>query len=172
MDESIAIVRTALDAHITDPDLIDGINEMAECINTSRKRQFDGSKLMVWLTIIFAGIMWYAVGFQGSIFFLLSLGIYYLASLKPNFMIDRRALKGKTGRGALNWLLGGVFGMIAGAQTVRTVTKWSDGSTTTDDDHTQHFVAWIIGLFVILLLIFCLLAWALVNWLRNYVFYR
>ncbi len=172
MDESRAAIREALDAHVTDPDVVARINELVDCVESSSKRLFDGSKVMVWITIIFAGIMWYASGFQSSLFFFLSLGLYYMASLKPVFMIDHRTFKGSSGRGALNWLLGGVFGMILGAQTVRTVTKWSDGTTTTDDDHTQHLVAWVIAIIVMVILVIFLFVWSLVNWLRNYVIYK
>ena len=172
MDESRAAIREALDAHVTDPDVVARINELVDCVESSSKRLFDGSKVMVWITIIFAGIMWYASGFQSSLFFFLSLGLYYMASLKPVFMIDHRTFKGSSGRGALNWLLGGVFGMILGAQTVRTVTKWSDGTTTTDDDHTQHLVAWAIAIIVMVILVIFLFVWSLVNWLRNYVIYK
>ena len=172
LDDTTVALRAALDAHVTKPDIVNRMNEIQWCIESASKRQFDGSKLLIVLTLILCGILWYSVGFSAMTFFLFSLVLYYLACLKPGFMFNKRTLKGDSGRGALNWLLGGVFGMIAGAQTVRTVTHWSDGSKTVDDDNTQHLVAWAIGLIVIVLLIVFLFAWALVNWLRNYVLYR
>ena len=42
--------------------------------------------------------------------------------------------------------------MVGAAQTVTTVTKWSDGSTTRDDDHSQHLFAIILAVIVIAIL--------------------
>ena len=116
--------------------------------------------------------MFYLVGWQALPFFVFSGVLYYLASLTPNFMLYNRELKGKSGSGALGWVLGLLSSMIIGAQTVRTTTYWNDGTKTVEDDHTQHQVAWFISLFVTLLLVVFLFVWAAVNYLRNYVFYK
>ena len=156
----------------TDTELVDAINANIDMLKDCEKRQFTGSKTILVLLVIFTCFMVYMAGWRALPFFLLSGVVYFMASLTPNFMIYNKELKGKSGTGALGWVLGLLSSMILGAQTVRTTTYWSDGSKTVDDDHTQHQVAWFISLFVTILLIFFLLVWAAVNYLRNYVLYK
>ena len=59
--------------------------------------------------------------------------------------------------------------MIAGAKTYKTVTKWSDGTTTTDTDNSETGIALIIALVVFVFLTFFLWVIAIWNYLRNYV---
>lgn len=156
----------------TDPELVDALNANIDVIQESSKRQFTGSKVMLVLLALFLCFMFYAVGWKALPFFIFSGVLYYLASLTPNFMLYNRELKGKSGSGALGWVLGLLSGMILGAKTIRTTTYWSDGTKTTEDDNSQHQMAWFISLFVTLLLVVFLFVWAAVNYLRNYVFYR
>ena len=67
--------------------------------------------------------------------------------------------------------LAAVFGFIASAQTVRTVTKWSDGTKTVEDDHSQHWIFLIIGLAILAMIAFFLALWGFFNYIRNYVLY-
>lgn len=172
IDSSAATIEKIKEIAPTDQETIDVVNSFIDIMKTSRKREFDGSKLLVTLLVIFCILMVWGMGWKSIPFFVFGGVAYILSCMKPTFMLYDRDIKGKTGRGALNWLLGGVFGMIAGAQTIRTTTHWSDGSTTTDDDHTQHFIAWAIGIIVIVIMLSLMLVWAAVNYLRNYVFYR
>jgi len=156
----------------TETETIGAVNSFIDIMHDSYKREFTGSKLLVGILVVFLAIMIYNFGWGSAPFFILSGVTYIMSAMTPNFMSYRRELKGKNGPGALNWLLGGVFAVIGSAQTIRYTTKWSDGTTTHEDDNSQHYAAWAIGFIVIMLLLFCLLIWAAVNYLRNYVFYR
>lgn len=172
LDEATAAMLNVIAMKPTDPELADALNANIEVIKESKKRQFTGSKVMLFLLVLFICFMFYAVGWKALPFFIFSGVLYYMASLTPNFMLYNREIKGKKGSGALGWILGLLSSMIIGAQTVRTTTYWSDGTKTTDDDHTEHQVAWFISLVVTLILVTFLFVWAAVNYLRNYVFYR
>ena len=56
---------------------------------------------------------------------LIATGLYVVASRTPQFLIDKRALRG--GGNIHNGIFAGVFGLLAGAQTVRTIYKFNDG---------------------------------------------
>lgn len=156
----------------TETETIGAVNSFIDIMHDSYKREFTGSKLLIGILVLFLAFMIYNVGWHTAPFFVLSGVTYIMSAMTPNFMSYRRELKGKNGPGALNWLLGGVFAFIGSAQTIRYTTKWSDGTTTHEDDNSQHYITWAIGLIVMLILLFCLLIWAAVNYLRNYVFYR
>lgn len=168
-EEGIAQIR---DMKPTDPELIDIINEHLEVLNEAQKREFTGSKtLMVLLVLVAAFVIW-QTGWSALPLFIFNAVTYVLASLTPTFMIYRRELNGNNGAGCLSAILGGAAAMILGAQTVTTVTKWSDGTTTREDDNSQHFIAWILAIIIAVVLTFLMFVWAAVNYLRNYVFYR
>lgn len=42
---------------------------------------------------------------------------------------------------------------------------------TYEDDHSQHWIAWILGLIVLITLAALMVFWAIINYLRNYIFY-
>lgn len=156
----------------TDPEVVELANQVYGFAREARKREFTGSKTLLVILVIIAAFFIYLTGWQIISFFIFNAATYILASMTPNFMLYRKELKGKTGSGCLTAILGGAFAMILGAQTVRTVTKWSDGSTTTDDDHSQHFIAWILAIIIAVILVFFMFVWATINYLRNYVIYR
>ena len=85
------------------------------------------------------------------------------------FLIEKRAKRG--GGNIHNGMIAGIFGMIEGAQTIRTITTYSDGHKEYSDDHSQHWIAWILGLCLLVAIAAFMALWALVNYLRNYVFY-
>ena len=76
---------------------------------------------------------------------LIATGLYVVASRTPQFLIDKRALRG--GGNIHNGIFAGVFGLLAGAQTVRTIYKFNDGHKEYSDDHSQHWIALAIELF-------------------------
>jgi hypothetical protein len=100
---------------------------------------------------------------------LIATGLYVVASRTPQFLIDKRALRG--GGNIHNGIFAGVFGLLAGAQTVRTIYKFNDGHKEYSDDHSQHWIALAIGLVVLFVLAMMMAFWALLNYLRNYVLY-
>ena len=86
-------------------------------------------------------------------------------------MILKEYSKGGNKSNFLSGVLGGLLGGVAAAKTVRTVTKWDDGTTTVDDDHSQTWFA-LIFLLIGCVILACV-SWivAFINYLRNYVIY-
>lgn len=168
-EETIAQIK---EIKPTSPEIIDAVNEYINVSADCKKRVFTGSKVILLFVALFTVFIFFIAGWRGVPFFVISGVTYYLASLTPNFMLYRKELKGNTGSGALSWVLGILAGMILGAKTVRTTTLWSDGSKTVDDDYSQHQVAWIISLVVTVIIIFFLVLWSAINYIRNYVLYR
>lgn len=171
MKQAASTIAQVKELMPTDPELVDAFNDFVDVLKDAGKRSFTGSKMMLVLLVLFAAVFIWQGGWQTSPIFIFNGILYILASLTPNFMLYRKELKGRSNFGALNWLLVGVGSIITGAKTVRTVTAWSDGSVSTDDDHSQHFIAWFIALIIALMLVIFMFIWATVNYLRNYVFY-
>lgn len=165
-----ALIDQAIALAPTDSETIDRLNELTDVVNSNEERSFFGSKTLIVIAIVvcavFSYFMFTPIAIVSTV---LGVIMYILASRTPAFLIDKRVEKG---RGSLSkGVLGGVLAMIAGAQTVRTVTTWSDGSKTKEDDYSQHWIAIFIGIIVIVLLGIYIALWALVNYLRNYVLY-
>lgn len=169
VDDTEKCIYQCLEIMPTNPDLIDALNDVCDLVNQNWSRAFSGNKLLIGLTVILAVLMVYTGGWQAVPFFVLSLAIYILSCYKPIFMHNKDAFRssGKLSAGCL----AAVFGFIASAQTVRTVTKWSDGTETVDDDHSQHWIFLIIGLIVLAIIAFLLAVWGFFNYLRNYILY-
>ena len=153
---------------------VEGINELIEEMNYMNKRTFDISKPLVWTVSIVSVLMCIIMGSEepGMLWsmipmFALNIGAYLLACQAPNWLALKREEKGR-GKASAG-LIAGMLGMIAGAKTYKTVTKWSDGSTTTDVDNSETGIALIIAIVVFIFMTFMLWAIALWNYLRNYV---
>lgn len=166
---SAALIDQAISLQPTEQDIIDRINELTEVINSNEKRYFDGSKALVWLGVIVGILFGFIMGPGIAALTLISTGCYILASRTPAFLIDKRSKRG--GGNIHNGMIAGIFGMIAGAQTIRTITTYSDGHKEYSDDHSQHWIAWILGLCLLVIIAFFMALWAIINYLRNYVFY-
>lgn len=165
---SSMLLDQAIALQPTDKDMIDNINELADVINSNEERFFDGSKPLAWLGGI-VGIIFLFISPQFGIITLISTGAYILSSRTPVFLIEKRQKRG--GGNIHNGIIAGVFGMIAGAQTVRTVYKYSDGHKEYEDDNSQHWIAWILGLAILVCIAATMALWAMINYLRNYVLY-
>ena len=100
------------------------------------------------------------------------LTIYIMASMTPTFVLNRRIVNGKgNSRNFMTVFIAGLFGMIAAAPTYKTVTKWSDGSTTSDTDHGATWFSLILTFFVLVLVGFFIAVIGLINYIRNYLLY-
>lgn len=165
---SSMLLDQAIALQPTDADMIENINEFADVINSNEERFFDGSKPLAWLGGIVGAIFCFIVP-QLGIITLISTGAYILSSLTPVFLIEKREKRG--GGNIHNGIIAGVFGMIAGAQTVRTVYKYSDGHKEYEDDNSQHWFAWFFGIAILVCIAATMALWAMLNYLRNYVLY-
>ena len=124
----------------TDEETVGALNAFAEALNACMSRKFTGS----WPFIIMATIVAVIFAFlaPGTLaFFGSGVVLYFLASRKAEWMICKEYTKGGNKTNFMSGILGMLLGGVAAAQTVRTVTKWSDGTTTTNDDHSQHWIA-------------------------------
>ena len=92
-----------------------------------------------------------------------------IASRTPVFLIEKRAKRG--GGNIHNGFIAGIFAMIAGAQTVRTITTYSDGHKEVDDDNSQHWIAWVLAIILFITIAVFMFVWAFINYIRNYVLY-
>lgn len=171
--QSHALWQQAVDERPTDEGTVVRLNECAAVLNQVEARSFTGSKTFLITSLVLAVLL----AFIGDSFNILGLVgtscvLYILASRKPVFMQIRSELSGKSGKPKfMSALFGGLFGMVATAKTYKTVTKWSDGTTTTDTDHSETWFSLAFALIVMLVLAFFMWAVALMNYLRNYILY-
>ena len=168
MKAAVSIIENVITVAPTSQNHIDVLNECASLVNTLEEREFNGSKIIMWI----AGIIALLPLFAGAWIVTLSMGFgvatYYLASQTPIFML----LKHRDGKvGLIDRIIAWALGLIGAAQTVTTVTKWSDGTKTKEDDNSQHWFAWGLALIVILMLAFYLTVFSIFSYLRNYVIY-
>lgn len=180
--QSTALIDQAIELCPLDEQLIAFLNEEVEVINSAETRQFYGSKTIITAALLIAAFFNYTmVGWDGFWHFLWDYItnmytlwggaiVYILASRKPQFMIDNKIMSGK-GK-SHSFLFGLLAGLVGSAATIRTTTKWSDGTKTVDDDHSQHFIAWFISLIILVVVASLVWIWALFNYLRNYVIYK
>lgn len=157
---STMLLDQAIAMQPTDQEIIDRINDLAEVINNNEKRYFDGSKPLAWLGGI-VGVLFCLITPSFGILTLISTGAYILASRTPAFLVQKRAKRG--GGNIHNGIIAGIFGMIAGAQTVRTVYKFSDGHKEYEDDHSQHWIAWALGLVLLVFIAMLMAFWSFIR---------
>lgn len=158
----------------TDEDMIVYYNNQVEIINEACRREFAGSKTYIIVSaVIMLGLGWLANAFWIALSNVLVGSLIYIAgSMKPIFMFWRSEINGTAGGSSfLTGMIGGVFGAVATANTYKTVTRWSDGTTTTDTDDSETWIslgfAFIVCVFLAWLMVVC----GLINYLRYYVFY-
>ncbi|MDE6464266.1 MAG: hypothetical protein K2L16_06505 [Muribaculaceae bacterium] len=156
----------------TSPEVVDDLNRLGDIVNDMRKRTFTASKTMLvvlWILVVlmgWGGNAWPQAITFGVIYTLL----YSMASMKPDYVLIRKELEGRGESSMLTGIIAGLLGGIATAPTYRTVTKWSDGTTTTEDDNSATLFSIILAILISVFLVFILPAVSVVNYLRNYVF--
>lgn len=159
----------------TQPEYVDLYNEMLAEYKTFTKRQFMGSKTYLIIGGILTVLMSIGGGLQAIPFMLLNILGYYFASKETQFMINAKNIKGTSSNGrskVMTALMMMGIGVLFSGQTYKTVTKWSDGTTSTDYDNSEHLIALIIGLIIIAVLSFFMFVVAMVNFVRNYLIYK
>lgn len=153
----------------TEEDIIERLNDLIGVINSNEKRYFDGSKALIWVGVIVGILLCFIMAPSVGIMTLIATGIYVIASRTPVFLIEKRAKRG--GGNIHNGFIAGIFAMIAGAQTVRTITTYSDGHKEVDDDNSQHWIAWVLAIILFITIAVFMFVWAFINYIRNYVLY-
>ncbi len=161
----------------TDEDLVAVFNEYKKVISSNKQRSFDGSKKIMILGLA-VGVLISIIGsssmpdtgffealFTVGLFFIIPVAIYYIASYTPQFLIEKRANRG--GGNVSSGLVAIALGVLGSGFTVR--TRYTDG--TYEDDNSAHGTAWMLGIFVMIVVAFTISIWAVINYLRNYVLY-
>lgn len=90
-------------------------------------------------------------------------------------MINAKVLKGTSSNGRskiMTKITAAAFSVMFSGTTYKTITTFSDGSTTTDYDNSEHGIFFIIGLMILLFLAFLMFMVALINFVRNYLIYK
>lgn len=177
LNASIKELQKVKDMAPTHPDVVDRLNELGDVVNYNAKRKFNGSLLLVGLSLLMTVVMYFITRSDNNTFFqeIMSLwwfwasGIFYIvASFAPQFLIDKR--KRKVGSFNFSSALVGFFaGVFLSAPTFTTVTKYSDGST--DRETNFNIVGFMLMVVGLLILSFFIVVFGLLNYLRNYVLY-
>ncbi|GHV47486.1 hypothetical protein AGMMS49546_37160 [Spirochaetia bacterium] len=176
ISDSVQNIEDIIKIAPTNGETIAAFNELIYILRDNTKRQFDSNtKILVVigivfaLTIIGALVQKEAMFFgMGLFFFGVPMALYVLSSFAPTYLIEKRQKSVTRGFSLAGILAGISIGILGSGFTVR--TKYSDGSTS--DDHSGHFIAWALGLFAMGAVAATMFIWAIINYLRNYVFYK
>ena len=160
----------------THSDSVDCYNDCVEQYKACRKRVFTGSKLFIIISaLIYVAIFFLAEhDWRMILFGSLNIAFYILAALEPAFVYQTKILKGKDASrpGAMTRVMAGLLGFAVAGESYRTITKWSDGTTTSEDDHTGFFLQLMIGFVLMFVVSYFMFVVSIFNYLRNYVLYR
>lgn len=169
--KSYDAVKKAVALNPTDEEAVYFINNFSEILNRTMERQFTGSKIFIGIAIVLAIVISLIGALPMGIFIVCGCILYFLSSRKALWQIFKDESKGGNKSNFLNAMIGGLFASVATAKTVRTVTKWDDGTTTTEDDHSETWFALIFLIIGCVLLSVAIYLIAFINYLRNYVIY-
>ncbi len=174
MEDYRNVLLQIIEIALTNEECINEYNKYVDVFKMLNKRQFTGSKTYLIIGSIVVVLLLGISGGMDSAFILVPLG-YYFASRKTYWMIYKQESSGKdnSNRSKLMTALTlAAFGIMGSGRTYKTVTHWSDGTTTTDRDYSEHFIALLIGFILLALLALAMFIVALVNFFRNYVLYK
>lgn len=169
--KSYAAIKEAVAIAPTNEKAVELLNAFSDSLNNCMARSFNGSKLFIGISIAIGALFGYVATPLFSLFVGCGIVLYILASRKATWQECKDYVKGRNQRGFINGIIAGLLGGVATARTFRTVTKWSDGTTTVEDDHSETWVALIflfIGCVILSVAIYIIAA---INYLRNYLFY-
>ena len=152
-------------------DVIREYNELREHYITSTKRTYNASTPYIVISAI-VSVIFSLIAQEYSMlgFVAVSIVLYIMASMTPIYMNNRRVLNGNNRRaGFMSGLIAGIFGTLATAKTVTTITKWSDGTTTRDTDNSQVWGSLIFTIIMLFIITMFMYVVAFINYLRNYI---
>ncbi len=169
--KSYAAVKEAIALAPTSEEAIGCLNDFNDKLNNCMERSFNGSKLFIGIATAVAVLFSFVATVKFGIFVGCGVVLYILASRKTSWQEVKDYKKGRNQNSFMSGLIGGLIGGVATAKTIRTVTKWDDGTTTVDDDHSQTWFALIFLIIGCVLLSVAIFIVAFINYLRNYVIY-
>lgn len=170
--QTLALLDEVVAAMPDNADVVARYNELNDCYNDAMKRQYNGSTSYIILCVVVAALLSWASGanwYSIAIFFALQIAVYWLASMTPTYLLNKKALSTTWRPKFMNGMIAGILGLAATAPTYTTVTKWSDGSETKEEDNSAFWISAIITIVVLLFLAIFMFVVALLNYLRNYV---
>lgn len=165
---SVTLLKAVATIAPTDEEVVDRLNELSEVVNTANKRSFNGSKTLIIASIIVFVIISLISGtWAGAVFFIGSIIFYALASFTPTFVLHRKEINGSGGnRSFMTAIIGGLFGTIAGARTVKTINR--DTGEVVDVDNSETWISMLFT-FLVLVALACFIAiFGFINYLRNF----
>lgn len=173
MKTSTNLLNTIVAIQPTDQGIVDRFNDLSDEINNVSKRKFNGSKTFIIATIaVFVIISLISDTWAGAGFFGGGVVFYILASMTPQFMINRAIVKGKDGkRSFMTRFIGGLFGTVAAAKTYHVTTKYSDGSSSSHTDNSQTWISLAFSFIVLVAISMFIAVFGLINYIRNYWLY-
>ena len=169
---TVAAWKAARDLMPTDTDVVQLMNDTADVLNGMRARTFTGSKTMLVVAWVLTLLMGY-IGeniLQVCVFTGINTVLYVMSTMKPDYVLYRKMVEGKTEKSFLSGMLGGLFGAVAAAKTYKTVIQYSDGRTETETDNSETWISLAFAFVVMVFLTFFLFVVSFFNYLRNYVF--
>ena len=170
--KSYAAIKEAVSIAPTSEEAINCINDFSAQLNAWMERSFNGSKLFIGISIAIAVLFSFLTeNVSFGIFVGCGIVLYILASRKTTWQEIKDYKKGRNQKSFMSGLIGGLLGGVAAARTVRTVTKWDDGTTTVDDDHSETWIALVFLFIGCVILSVAIYFVAFINYLRNYVIY-
>lgn len=92
--KSVLLIDQVIGMCPTDADVIERLNSLTDVINSGEERHFDGSRKLIWLGVIVGILMYWMMGVGMMFSTLIATGLYVVASRTPQFLIDKRTLRG------------------------------------------------------------------------------
>ena len=153
-------------------DVVECYNSLLEIYTECTKRKYNASTTYIIISaVLMVGISILAGTYEMIAYTAVSIGLYIMASMTPNYILIKKELKGRRGPKFMSGFIGGILGGVAAAETVTTVTKWSDGTTTKDVDNSNFWISLILSIVLFVVLAIFMFVLAFINYLRNYVFH-
>lgn len=167
---STELINKAIGLCPTGEYAVERLNEITNVINLANKRVFTGSKTLVIVALVVFALISYASGtWSAAFFFIGSIVFYILASFTPAFIINRKEAKGNGGkRSFMTALIGGIFGTIASAKTVKYVDP---NGKVVDTDNSETWMAMIFTFFMMVIISSLIAVIGLISYLRNFWLY-
>ncbi len=153
-------------------DVVECYNSLLEIYTDCTKRKYNASTTYIIISaVLMVGISILAGTYEMIAYTAVSIGLYIMASMTPNYILIKKELKGRRGPKFMSGFIAGILGGVATAETVTTVTKWSDGTTTKDVDNSNFWISLILSIVLFVVLAIFMFVLAFINYLRNYVFH-
>jgi hypothetical protein len=166
-----ALLDQAIELAPTDPEAVDYINDITRVINAAEKRYFYGSKTLIFISIvvpILIGLMIQMWDFP--LIWTAAIALYIFASRTPAYAIEKRLARG--GGSATSGVLGIISHMIGSATSYKITYKWPDGSKSVRYNHDEKIIAYIIAILIVFILGTSIAYFAILKYVRNYIFTR